>query len=267
MHYCRYLLLFMFPFTLLKAQVYDDYVGAGHTEGVSVVSSSNSSTGNSQSTVDGSGLGVDAPAAARFLNYASLGADYETIQLVAQQGISTWLDDQLAMSVQYNFTDTTWMIWEHFYPQYIDIWGYDFVVNHGDAVIPYWYYWKMAWWNNILKSEDHVRQRVTHALSQIFVISEKSNLQLSGPGMANYYDLLHQHAFGNFRDLLYDISLHPMMGFYLSHINNPKSDEANNIHPDENYAREIMQLFSIGLFELNPDGTRRLDENGNTIPT
>ncbi|MEL7251890.1 MAG: DUF1800 family protein, partial [Bacteroidota bacterium] len=135
------------------------------------------------------------------------------------------------------------------------------------AVIPYWYYWKMAWWNNILRSEDHVRQRVTHALSQIFVISEKSNLQLSGPGMANYYDLLHQHAFGNFRDLLYDISLHPMMGFYLSHINNPKSDEANNIHPDENYAREIMQLFSIGLFELNPDGTRQLDDNGNPIPT
>lgn len=112
-----------------------------------------------------------------------------------------------------------------------------------------------------------MRQRVTHALSQIFVISEKSNLQLSGPGMANYYDLLHQHAFGNFRDLLYDISLHPMMGFYLSHINNPKSYEANNIHPDENYAREIMQLFSIGLFELNPDGTRQLDGNGNPIPT
>ncbi|MEL7426150.1 MAG: DUF1800 family protein [Bacteroidota bacterium] len=257
----------MFSFSLLKAQVYDDYVGAGHTEGVSVFSSSSSGAGNAQNTVDGSGLGVDAPAAARFLNYASLGADYETIQSVAEQGISTWLDNQFAMPVQQNFTDTTWMIWEHFYPQYIDIWGYDFIVNHGDAVIPYWYYWKMAWWNNILKSEDHVRQRVTHALSQIFVISEKSNLQLSGPGMANYYDLLHEHAFGNFRDLLYDVSLHPMMGFYLSHINNPKSDEANNIHPDENYAREIMQLFSIGLFELNPDGTRQLDEDGNPIPT
>ncbi|MEO1712630.1 MAG: DUF1800 family protein, partial [Bacteroidota bacterium] len=131
----------------------------------------------------------------------------------------------------------------------------------------YWFYWKMAWWNNILKSDDHVRQRAAQALSQIFVISENSNLQLSGPGMADYYDLLYQHAFGNFRDLLYDITLHPMMGFYLSHINNPKSDAANNIHPDENYAREIMQLFSIGLFELNPDGTRKLDADGNPIPT
>ena len=205
--------------------------------------------------------------AARFLNNASLGADYETIHLVAEQGVPKWLDEQLALPPQCSFTDTTWMIWEHFYPQYIDIWGYDHIVNHGDAVLPYWYYWKMAWWNNILKSEDHLRQRVTQALSQIFVISEKSNLQLSGPGMASYYDLLYQHAFGNFRDLLYDISLHPMMGFYLSHINNPKSDAANNIHPDENYAREIMQLFSIGLFELHLDGTRKLDAGGNPIPT
>ncbi len=205
--------------------------------------------------------------AARFLNYASLGADYETIGRVADQGISDWLEGQFALPPQMSFKDTTWMIWEHFYPQYINIWGKDYVVNHGDAVIPYWFYWKMAWWNNILKSNDHVRQRVTQALSQIFVISEKSNLQLSGPGMADYYDLLYKHAFGNYRDLLYDVSLHPMMGFYLSHINNPKSDADRNIHPDENYAREIMQLFSIGLFELNQDGTRKLDRQGNPVPT
>jgi uncharacterized protein (DUF1800 family) len=140
-------------------------------------------------------------------------------------------------------------------------------VNHGDAVIPYWFYWKMAWWNNIMKSDDHLRQRAAQALSQIFVISEKSNLQLSGPGMADYYDMLYKHAFGNFRDILYDVSLHPMMGFYLSHMDNPKADPARNIHPDENYAREIMQLFSIGLFELNQDGTRKVDSQGRDIPT
>ncbi len=236
-------------------------------QGVTVSSSSNNNLTNSENSFDGSGLGINDSDAARFLNYASLGADFETIQSVADQGISNWLDDQFDMPMQVSFIDTTWMIWEHFYPQYIDIWGYDFIANHGDAVIPYWYYWKMAWWNNILKSDDHVRQRVTQAMSQIFVISEKSNLQLSGPGMAHYYDMLYRHAFGNFRDLLYDISLHPIMGFYLSHINNPKSDAANNIHPDENYAREIMQLFSIGLFELNQDGTRKLDGQGRPIPT
>ena len=79
MHNCRYFLFFLFVWSNLQAQVYGDYVGAGHTEGVSVFSSSSSGTGNAQNTVDGSGLGIDAPAAARFLNYASLGADYETI--------------------------------------------------------------------------------------------------------------------------------------------------------------------------------------------
>lgn len=269
MQYGKYLFftsLFVFS-TALYGQVYTDYIGAGHTQGVTFTSSSNSGLTEVLNSVNGSGLGIDTYGAARFLNYASLGADYETIHTVANQGISTWLDAQFAMPKQVSFIDTTWMIWEHFYPQYIDIYGYDFIVNHGDAVIPYWYYWKMAWWNNILKSDDHLRQRVTQAMSQIFVISEKSNLQLSGPGMADYYDMLYTHAFGNFRDLLYDISLHPMMGFYLSHINNPKSDPINNIHPDENYAREIMQLFSIGLFKLNQDGTRQLDELGSPIPT
>jgi len=260
-----FIYLLLFSLTLF-GQVYTDFIGAGHTEGVTVISSS-SSQNMATNTVNGSGFGVDAYGAARFLNYASLGADYETITTVANKGISNWLDEQMALPPQVNFTDTTWMIWEHFYPQYINIWGRNYIVNHGDAVIPYWYYWKMAWWNNILKSDDHIRQRVTQAMSQIFVISEKSNLQLSGPGMANYYDMLYGHAFGNFRELLYDISLHPMMGFYLSHINNPKSDVDNNIHPDENYAREIMQLFSIGLFELNQDGTRKLTEQGKPIPT
>ena len=253
--------------TGISAQVYNDYIGAGHVEGIVVSSSSNDGQTHATNTINGSGLQIDEYGAARFLGYASLGADIETIEAVAEQGISDWLDDQFAMPPLTNFTDTTWMIWEHFWPQYVDLYGYEFIANHGDAVIPYWFYWKMAWWNNILKSDDHVRQRTAQALSQIFVISEKSNLQLSGPGMANYYDLLYKNAFGNFRDLLYDISMHPMMGFYLSHINNPKSDAANNIHPDENYAREVMQLFSIGLFELNKDGTRKTDIQGNFIPT
>jgi len=268
MQYLKY--LFFTNLLLLSivtyGQVYTDYVGAGHTEGLTIISSSNNNSTNSINSVDGSGLNIDVYGAARFLNYASLGADYETINIVAEQGISNWLDGQFAMPPQVNFKDTTWMIWEHFYPQYISLYGQNYIENHGDAVIPYWFYWKMAWWNNILKSDDHVRQRVTQALSQIFVISEKSNLQLRGPGMADYYDMLYGHAFGNFRDLLYDVSLHPMMGFYLSHINNPKSDAANNIHPDENYAREIMQLFSIGLYELNQNGTRQLSD-GNPIPT
>ena len=250
-----------------QAQVYSDYIGAGHIEGVSVQSSSNEGNMEANNTISGSGFRIDEYQAARFLGFASLGADFETIQSVADQGISNWLDGQFTQGPLVNFQDKTWEIWEHFYPQYISIYGRNFIVNHGDAVVPYWFYWKMAWWHHIMTSDDHLRQRTAQALSQIFVISEKSNLQLSGPGMADYYDLLYKNAFGNFRDLLFDVSLHPMMGYYLSHMDNPKSDPTNNIHPDENYAREIMQLFSIGLFELNLDGTRKLDGQGRAIPT
>lgn len=249
-----------------QSQVYTDYVGAGHTQGVTVSTSFNTAPTNADETINGNGLDIDEYAASRFLGYASLGADYETI-IQVRMGISDWLDAQFQTPPAVSFTDKTWEIWEHFKPLYVAKWGYNTVANAGDAVIPYWYYFKMAWWHNIMTSDDHLRQRIAQAYSQIFVISEKSNLQLNGPGMASYYDMLYQNAFGNFRDLLYDVSLHPCMGMYLSHINNPKSDAANNIHPDENYAREIMQLFSIGLFELNQDGTRKLDQQGNPIPT
>ncbi|TKG97104.1 DUF1800 family protein [Puteibacter caeruleilacunae] len=205
--------------------------------------------------------------AARLLNMASMGANYQTISEVAQTGIHQWIDNQFELPARENFTKKTWQIWEHFSPQYIQLFGRDYIVNHGDAVIPYWYYWKMAWWDTILKSEEHLRQRITYALSQILVISEHSNLQLSGPGMANFYDVLYRNAFGNFREILYEVALHPMMGFYLSHINNPKSNHAKNIHPDENFAREIMQLFSIGLIELNTDGSPKCDSQGKPIPT
>lgn len=252
---------------ILFSQLYTDYLGAGHSQGITVTSSSGYGQNGGLNSADGSGLGIDEYQAARFLNHATLGSDYETISQVQTQGISNWIDIQMNMPPQVSFTDTTWMLWDHFYPQYIAKWGYYNVVNSTNPVIPYWFYSKMAWWNNILKSEDQLRQRVAQAYSQIFVVSEKSDLQLSGPGLSSYYDVLYNNAFGNYKDLLKEISLHPTMGFYLSHINNPKSDPVNNIHPDENYAREVMQLFSIGLYELNLDGTRKLDGQGDFIPT
>ena len=97
------------------AQIYTDYVGAGHDDDIAVTSSDQTST-NTSSSISGNGLGIAVYEAARFLNHASLGADYETIDLVAHQGISVWLDDQFAMPVKVNFVDTTWQIWEHFYP-------------------------------------------------------------------------------------------------------------------------------------------------------
>jgi uncharacterized protein (DUF1800 family) len=118
-----------------------------------------------------------------------------------------------------------------------------------------------------MKSEDLLRQKVALALSEIFVISINSGLSDQGYGLADYYDVLLKNSFGNFEDLLYDVSVHPCMGYYLSHLNNPREIPEENIHSDENYAREIMQLFTIGLYELNQDGSRKTDSLGNWIPT
>ena len=127
-----------------------------------------------------------------------------------------------------------------------------------------------AWWANAIGpgATDPLRQRVAFALSEIFVISESAEVLYRQPeGMANFYDVLVKHAFGNARELLLNVSLHPCMGIYLSHLKNRKADPATGTFPDENYAREVMQLFSIGLWMLNPDGTLMLDGQGRTIPT
>ena len=119
----------------------------------------------------------------------------------------------------------------------------------------------------VIDGPDQLRQRVAFALSQIMVVSEVGALRQMPYGLASYYDLLVENAFGNFRDLLEEVTLHPAMGVYLSMLGNQKPDTERNISPDENYARELMQLFTIGLVELNVDGTLRTDAQGEEIPT
>ncbi|NBV32553.1 MAG: DUF1800 family protein [Proteobacteria bacterium] len=132
-----------------------------------------------------------------------------------------------------------------------------------------------AWWNQVMnrsETADSLRQRVGFALSEIFVISDQFAPLAARPvAMANYYDMLLKGAFGNYRDLLYSVGTHPCMGTYLSHLQNAKGRPATSTSAgtfaDENFAREIMQLFSIGLWQLNADGTRALDAAGQPIPT
>jgi len=114
-----------------------------------------------------------------------------------------------------------------------------------------------------------LRHKVAHALGQQFVVSMDSKLgNLNKVGsIGSFYDVLLGHSFGNFRDLLEDVSFHPSMGYYLTHMNNSREFPEDNIFPDENYAREIMQLFTIGIHMLNQDGTLMLDANGNPVPT
>jgi uncharacterized protein (DUF1800 family) len=125
-----------------------------------------------------------------------------------------------------------------------------------------------AWWMISLTAPDQLRQRVAFALSEIFVTSDvASSLAGHADGLANYYDLLANDAFGNFRTLLNDVTLSPAMGNYLNMLHNAKANPAKGISADENYAREVQQLFTIGLSELQPDGTLVLDSNGLPIPT
>lgn len=108
----------------------------------------------------------------------------------------------------------------------------------------------------MLTGTDQLRQRVAYALSQIFVISDQAPVVFAGAdGSSDYYDMLLRNAFGSFRTLLWDVTRHPIMGRYLSHYRNRVGDPATGRRPDENFAREIMQLFSIGLYRLNRNGS------------
>jgi uncharacterized protein (DUF1800 family) len=123
-----------------------------------------------------------------------------------------------------------------------------------------------SFWKQAVIGPDQLRQRVALALSELVVVSDQ-NSNVDPEGMARYLDVLETDAFGNFRQLLEDVTLDPTMGVYLNMLGNDQGDPANGINPNENYAREINQLFSIGLYKLNPDGTLILDQTGLPIPT
>lgn len=204
----------------------------------------------------------------RFLMQASLGADSQTIKQVSDMGLIPWLDKQLNLPPESSgFETLTTEIWSDFRQKLLEKHGEKQLNGEGNnPALPYKWYFHMAWWQKTLQDNEHqLRHRVALALSGILVISDNSSLELDAQGMASYYDLLYTHAFSNYSDLLYRVSMHPCMGVYLSHMNNRKEDKSANSHPDENYAREIMQLFSIGLYRLKIDGTREVTLDGDEI--
>ncbi len=249
--------LVLFVFTL-SGQVYNDYLGAGHIEGI-VITSSHEETPAILS-MDGSGLGKNLQAASRFLSQATLGANIQQVIYADSIGFENWIEEQFEMT-QSSYLGTAQEIVALLYQKFIDAGG-----DPNDFQIAFPFF-RFSWWNNTINSPDQLRQKIALALSEILVISDESDLSGFGYGLANYYDILSENAFGNYKDLLLEVTLNPCMGFYLSHLNNPRSIPELNIHPDENYAREIMQLFTIGLYELNLDGTRKLDDQGQYIPT
>jgi uncharacterized protein (DUF1800 family) len=124
-----------------------------------------------------------------------------------------------------------------------------------------------SFYQQALQADNQLRQRTAFALSEIFVVSLADLASERGRAVAAYQDMLVRDAFGNFRTLLQDVATHPAMGLYLSHIKNRKEDATVGRMPDQNFAREVMQLFSIGLVQLNNDGTAQLDGDGKPIET
>jgi len=178
-----------------------------------------------------------------------LGYNYQQINYVSTTGIKNWLEEQFAIAPA------------SYYAKYDSIYNYASGLTQNSNELRE--YLSFTFYEMVLKQPDVLRQKIAFALSQILVLS----LPSKGYAASNYYDVLYLNAFGNYHDILNEVSHHPAMGIYLSSFRNKKADFALNTFPDENYAREIMQLFSIGLWQLNNDGSQKLDANGEPIRT
>ncbi len=203
--------------------------------------------------------------AARFLDEATFGATDADIHDVSMNGYQAWLTEQFGMQPTPSEPAVELALIVNNPPCAVGNVTCNaalFVENDTDENLV-----QGAFWQQSLTASDELRQRVKYALSQLFVISSNNStaIQNMPRGEASYYDMLGTDAFGNFRQLLQDVTLSPMMGQFLSMLGNDKGNATTD--PDENYAREVMQLFTIGLWQLNDDGTQQLDSTGNPIPT
>ncbi|HIJ80142.1 MAG TPA: DUF1800 domain-containing protein [Desulfuromonadales bacterium] len=204
-------------------------------------------TGSAISTPTPSQEKITSPQAARFLQQASLVSDDESIVQVVSSGYSGWLDAQFTAAHSKSRWD--WMIEQGYQNDPKNTNNFAGVDN--------------SLWQKLISSPDPLRQRIALALSEIFVVS-MNGLPVPWRGFcaAAYMDLLEDHAFGNYRTLLGAVTLSTGMGNYLNMRGSQKEDPKSGRHPDENYAREILQLFSIGLYELNYDGSLKVDGKG-----
>jgi uncharacterized protein (DUF1800 family) len=194
--------------------------------------------------------------ASRFLQQATFGPTPAEVVRLSKMTKTAWLNEQVAMPYKPEFVpyvEAKYKLGDEYRPwapKYSTLWlGQRFMA--GAATGP-----------------DQLRKRMAYALHQILMVSQTdTNLWQHARAYAQYLDTLHQHALGNYRNLLEDMALSPAMGIYLSHMRNRKEDPVTGRLPDENFAREIMQLFTIGLQELNLDGTPKLGADGQPIET
>jgi len=185
-------------------------------------------------------------AAARFLDQAAWGPTPASITQLQQMGIANWLSAQFALNTS-DLPDQP-------------VFGADGKRNNNLGPV------QAAFFQNAITGQDQLRQRVAFALSEIWVVSAQSGVR-QAYAYPPYWRILRDHAFGNYRDIIKAVTLNPAMGRYLNMANNNKADAAKGTAANENYARELMQLFTLGLRELNPDGGPVLDQNHQPVPT
>ena len=199
---------------------------------------------------------TDQAGTARFLTQATFGPKAAQIIELTGTSASDWIVNQFNQPASFHLP-----LIEH-YQRFEQ--GSDDMINvlGGTSTT-------LSFWVNAIAGEDQLRQRMAFALSQILVVSNAGGSVLFEiPEALGYYqDLLTEHAFGNYRDLLEAVTYSPAMAYYLTYLGNAKGDPITGRVPDENYAREIMQLFTIGLVQLNRDGNVITDEQGRPIET
>lgn len=193
--------------------------------------------------------------AVRFLLRAQFAASDEDIAQVKSMGYVRWFDEKTFSAP--GISPSAWL----------ESRGYN-VAELTNKFFNQPYPAVFAMWYQLFKAPDQLRTRVALALSEFFVVTLNGlAITWTSQLLAKYWELLASSAFGNFRKLLHDVTLHPAMGVFLNTAGNSKEDPVTGKLPDENFGREIMQLFSIGLYELNIDGTERLDASGKKIET
>ena len=206
----------------------------------------------------------------RILEQATFGPTDDDLKAVQTLGTAKWIEQQLNSSSAYDSSSDSHQSHLQRYKAIAKMAEpstysseSDFNNNYHGRTSDYQ---TAAWFDNVLHGKDQLRQRVAFALSELIVISgSKQRTRFRGDSLASYYDILAKHAFGNFRNLMGEISRSPGMGVFLSHQGNKKFNSSSNTHPDENFARELMQLFSIGLWKMNQDGSMVKDSSGDPI--
>ncbi|UVO53932.1 DUF1800 family protein [Sphingomonas sp. SUN039] len=188
--------------------------------------------------------------ASRFLGQTTMGVASADVDKVVAQGYDAWIAEQFATPRATTFWD--WLV----------AGGYNAAANiNGQAGFD------PAVWKQLISGQDQLRQRTGMALLNMLVVGiDGLNTNWKAFAQAGYMDVLWDNAFGNYRDIMDKISLNAAMGYWLTYIGNRKANTTTGAQPDENYARELMQLFTIGLYKLNADGTQQLT-GGNPVET